>query len=288
MYGLNPNTLRTWERRYYFPSPARSAGGHRAYSPADIALISIIMDLIAGGLSPAEAVDQARKAKPRAGAAQRHSPPAPQSAVTRSILKAIYAHDQAKIRSLTEDAIRRLGYQAFIEAHAFPLLAQLGHTWERTSHGIADEHSFTMVVQGAILQHAQKIETDKKSPTVTFACAPGEVHQLALLHLANITAQQKIARPLILAAGLPIEETLTASRAASSKLIVMSSTTKPPSGDTRRWVSACVDAGWANRIVLAGPGFVRSRVYTDFPVMAAPGNFDQTAHLVKRLTTPTS
>jgi hypothetical protein len=31
MLGISPNTLRSWERRYGFPSPARSAGGHRQY-----------------------------------------------------------------------------------------------------------------------------------------------------------------------------------------------------------------------------------------------------------------
>jgi DNA-binding transcriptional MerR regulator len=36
MLGISPNTLRSWERRYGFPSPHRSAGGHRQYSLAEI------------------------------------------------------------------------------------------------------------------------------------------------------------------------------------------------------------------------------------------------------------
>jgi MerR family transcriptional regulator, light-induced transcriptional regulator len=32
MLGISPNTLRSWERRYDFPKPGRSAGGHRQYS----------------------------------------------------------------------------------------------------------------------------------------------------------------------------------------------------------------------------------------------------------------
>lgn len=36
MLGVSPNTLRSWERRYNFPSPVRSAGGHRQYSLAEI------------------------------------------------------------------------------------------------------------------------------------------------------------------------------------------------------------------------------------------------------------
>jgi DNA-binding transcriptional MerR regulator len=36
MLGISPNTLRSWERRFGYPSPARSAGGHRQYAPAEI------------------------------------------------------------------------------------------------------------------------------------------------------------------------------------------------------------------------------------------------------------
>ena len=36
MLGISPNTLRSWERRYGFPSPLRSAGGHRQYSLGEI------------------------------------------------------------------------------------------------------------------------------------------------------------------------------------------------------------------------------------------------------------
>ena len=36
MLGVSPNTLRSWERRYGFPQPLRSPGGHRQYALAEI------------------------------------------------------------------------------------------------------------------------------------------------------------------------------------------------------------------------------------------------------------
>ncbi len=36
MLDVSPNTLRSWERRYGFPRPQRSPGGHRQYSLAEI------------------------------------------------------------------------------------------------------------------------------------------------------------------------------------------------------------------------------------------------------------
>jgi MerR family transcriptional regulator, light-induced transcriptional regulator len=36
MLGVSPNTLRSWERRYGFPRPRRSPGGHRQYALHEI------------------------------------------------------------------------------------------------------------------------------------------------------------------------------------------------------------------------------------------------------------
>ena len=36
MLGVSPNTLRSWERRYGFPQPRRTAGGHRQYALNEI------------------------------------------------------------------------------------------------------------------------------------------------------------------------------------------------------------------------------------------------------------
>src|ERR1700757_242197 len=36
MLGVSPNTLRSWERRYGFPRPRRTPGGHRQYALGEI------------------------------------------------------------------------------------------------------------------------------------------------------------------------------------------------------------------------------------------------------------
>jgi hypothetical protein len=54
---VSPNTLRTWERRFGFPLPQRTKGGHRLYSHRDI---EILRDSIIAGLSISSAVSRAR------------------------------------------------------------------------------------------------------------------------------------------------------------------------------------------------------------------------------------
>lgn len=43
MLGVSPNTLRSWERRYGFPKPHRSAGGHRHYALAEIEALRLTL-----------------------------------------------------------------------------------------------------------------------------------------------------------------------------------------------------------------------------------------------------
>jgi MerR family transcriptional regulator, light-induced transcriptional regulator len=43
MLGVSPNTLRSWERRYGFPQPQRSPGGHRQYSHAEVEALRVTL-----------------------------------------------------------------------------------------------------------------------------------------------------------------------------------------------------------------------------------------------------
>jgi DNA-binding transcriptional MerR regulator len=43
MLGVSPNTLRSWERRYGFPRPHRSPGGHRQYALSEIEALRLTL-----------------------------------------------------------------------------------------------------------------------------------------------------------------------------------------------------------------------------------------------------
>lgn len=58
LLGVSPSTLRTWERRYGYPEPRRSAGGHRQYDHAEI---EVLRDAYAETGHAASAVELARR-----------------------------------------------------------------------------------------------------------------------------------------------------------------------------------------------------------------------------------
>ena len=58
--GVAEGTLRMWERRYGFPTPARLASGHRRYSDREIELIRKVAAQRTAGYSLAAAIERAR------------------------------------------------------------------------------------------------------------------------------------------------------------------------------------------------------------------------------------
>jgi len=286
MFGLNPNTVRTWERRYGFPSPGRSEGGHRVYNAADIARITEIMRQVHRGVPVGKAVEQAQALPPH-GERKAHPQEPEASDLLPALSQAVELHDQQRLRESIELAVTELGYDRFVEQVAFPLLKQLGHTWESTGVGVAAEHSFTTAISGVILHQAFRLRPAPDAPALVFACAPGELHQLPLLHLANRVMAAGLGRAVTLGAGLPIEEILMAAKKAGAELIILSATIAVTPGDVRDWLRLCVENGWADRVVLAGPGFSRSRVFAELPIKAAVGDFSQVVESLKHTLTKT-
>lgn len=58
LLNVSPNTLRAWERRFGFPKPQRSTGGHRLYTHGEVAALR---DALQEGLSISSAVSRARE-----------------------------------------------------------------------------------------------------------------------------------------------------------------------------------------------------------------------------------
>ena len=70
LLGIPVPTIRSWERRYGFPVPARTQGKHRRYSVDEIDQLRMMRDEITRGHSAREAVDIVQAAtRPRTGPA---------------------------------------------------------------------------------------------------------------------------------------------------------------------------------------------------------------------------
>ena len=88
--GVATELLRAWERRYGLLAPVRTASGYRLYSGEDVVRVGRMRQLLASGLSAAEAARQALAEPP----APEQDEPGPTAAASQ-LRRALEALDEA-------------------------------------------------------------------------------------------------------------------------------------------------------------------------------------------------
>jgi DNA-binding transcriptional MerR regulator len=110
MLGVSPNTLRSWERRYGFPRPHRSPGGHRQYTLSEIeALKNALAET--HNVSSAVALAQQRGEGPSTG---------------QRLLGALRSFDEEASNRLLEESLALRSVERTIEDLLLEALAALG------------------------------------------------------------------------------------------------------------------------------------------------------------------
>jgi DNA-binding transcriptional MerR regulator len=179
--GVSESRLRTWERRYGIPSPARSATQRRKYDENDLAVIRRMAGLIEAGLSAADAADAARLGtgeETRASAA-----PPPAHPLIAEIVRAADSFDEPAIIRALSQAAAELGWAGALDNVIFPALRQIGSGWESASLPPAKEHFASELVRRAIAAEVHATEPASAGPLVLLACPEGERHDLGLMAL---------------------------------------------------------------------------------------------------------
>lgn len=117
MLGVSPNTLRSWERRFGFPSPRRSAGGHRQF---DLAEIEALRQALEETHNVSSAVSVAR---------ERGSGPSSPLRL-RSLLQRF---DEDAADRLLEESLAVRSMERTVEEILLPAVGALGEGRDRTS-----------------------------------------------------------------------------------------------------------------------------------------------------------
>jgi MerR family transcriptional regulator, light-induced transcriptional regulator len=216
--GLNPVTLRAWERRYGFIRPIRTPGGHRMYTQEHVDQINRALAMLERGMpisSAARALSTATASRTDVWTAMRSQ-----------VVSAIVRFDEAALDTIYESALALQPIEAVTRKLFVPVLEELGKRWESTEGRIAEEHFFSTYTRnklGARLHHRRRM-----TPTTRLicACAPGEQHELGLMLFA-LTAHDHGLGCVVLGADMPMGELATACARAGGGGIVISMSTTP-------------------------------------------------------------
>lgn len=172
--GVAAELLRAWERRYGLLDPMRTPAGYRLYSGDDVRRVARMRELLASGLSAAEAarVTLAAPDVPRAATAPATAPAELRAAVERL--------DDAAVHAVFDRLLADFSLDAVLEGVVLPFLRDLGEAWARGEVTVAQEHFGSNLVRGRLLGLARGWDRGS-GPRAVLACPAGERHDLGLL-----------------------------------------------------------------------------------------------------------
>lgn len=224
--GVNPVTLRAWERRYGLFRPVRTAKGYRLYTHGDVERIRRIVALVERGV-PISRVRGLIEGEDRAGNAV---PPAgPWPGYLERMAAATARFDDTELDRVYDEALSIHSIDNVTHRLLLPLLARLGDRWQDLPGAIAEEHFFAAYLRSKLGARLQNRMRHLGGPRILAACAPGEHHEIGLLLFA-LEAQQAGLRALILGADTPLTELAAARLRAGCTAIVISSSVDPAPG----------------------------------------------------------
>lgn len=144
--GVNPTTIRAWERRYQFIVPSRTESGHRLYSDQDVEKIKWVVDKQKDGLSVSKAIQQLHQApEPERTTAKLYD-----EELKDGLLHALLSFDERTAHDLINRAFNTFSFEKVTKDVIGPLLVEIGSRWENGSLTIANEHFATAFLRARL------------------------------------------------------------------------------------------------------------------------------------------
>lgn len=226
--GLSPHVLRIWERRYQAVTPARSEGGQRLYSDADIARLSLLHQASAGGRNVSHLVTLSDEAL-RELIAAREPGPAAVGASSQELgmlvtqgLEAVERLDGERLDTLLRHAMLSHGVGVTTEKLMVPILTAIGDRWHAGQLMPAHEHLATGVVQRTLARVLHESAAGSLTrPRILVATPPGERHELGAM-MAAATAATCDWKVLYLGQDLPVQDIARAAEAGMVRVVALS------------------------------------------------------------------
>ncbi len=212
--GVAAGTLRKWEQRYGVLRPARTEGGQRRYTEADIARVTWLRARLGEGYRISEA---ASMLGPGAAA------PAETPAELRDLLiRDVARGDPVAVAHCLDHAFALLPIETALTDVIEPTLAWVGEAWASGELPVAHERVLTQAIRNRL--ESQLVGQGRGTRgTAVLACAPAEDHELGLL-MAAVLLRADGWQVVYLGRSIPIAESVGLAQRLAARLLGVSAT----------------------------------------------------------------
>ena len=174
--GVSVELLRAWEKRYGLLEPARSGGGFRLYSDADLDRVRSMQRHLDEGVAAAEAARRALRQEPAPSPVAGSFVAGPK----RELAQAFAAFDETRVQAVFDRLLTSLSLDTVLGEVVIPYLHELGDAWERGDATVSQEHFASALIRGRLLGLARGWGAGA-GPHALLACPTGELHDLGLI-----------------------------------------------------------------------------------------------------------
>ncbi|CAK9891238.1 MULTISPECIES: MerR family transcriptional regulator [Pseudomonas] len=230
MTGINPVTLRAWERRYGLIQPTRTESGHRLYSQADIDEVRSILGWIERGVAVSKVgriLAKSQNLKAESQSQRSEESQADFNQWQAQLRQAVRAFDERRLEQVYGQVFSSYPQLAVFQDILMPVWQELRSTHE--AFGQASEWLFLdSFLRGRVLQRLQ-LTREQQEVRVLLAAIPGQCRELELLVAALLLGTSETAIS-VLGLGQPLEElSLVCERMTPHALVLFSN--HPPTSD---------------------------------------------------------
>ena len=182
MLGIQPGTLRAWERRYQFIAPVRNEAGHRLYSDRNVEVLRWLVEKTKRGFTISQAVSLLEQdgLTSRAGA-EADSPEDRAGEMSERLLEALLAFDEDRAQRIMDEAFSIFTLEKVIISIIGTILVEIGDKWERGEITSAHEHFSSAILRSRLSYILHTLPVNPLMPKAVMVCGPGERHEFGLL-----------------------------------------------------------------------------------------------------------
>lgn len=222
---VNPVTLRAWERRHGLFEPVRKNSGHRLYTQEHIDLIIRVVGLLDRGMR----IGQIKTQLEAENSAHMTSDQVVNFAWKRYIdrmIAAVIQFNETELEEVYGEALALYPIDKVTDKLLKPLLAELGHRWERDEGSIAEEHFFSFYLRNKLGARFHHRTTTRSGPKLLLACLPGDRHEAGLLLFA-LTANAAGYQTILLGSDMPLDNLADVVMKTDCRAIILSGLLQP-------------------------------------------------------------
>ena len=295
--GVPIDTLRTWERRYHFPTALRSDGGQRLFSPEIVERLILIRRAIDAGhrasvVVPMDHLSLVRLLGERSAPGPSEGEPLPPRPVTPPLPSPVAASTPwlerwlQAVAHLDADSLDhgfrheqgRMGTIRFLTERGGPFLTEVGEAWADGRLTVAHEHFASERFREFLTGIWSSMASQNRGPTIVCATLPGDQHHLGL-HMAAAAIALAGARILFLGADTPIGDVASAANQSQAVAIAISvSSAVDPALARRQVLTLQASVAHWRHIVVGGYG-----APNDLAGIVAPGGLEGLSRWVSEL-----